>query len=144
MNSIAQIPSLRTMSSKTFKVLQRICTTPMRRTGVQNGADEWTAKIIDILAAAGYIKREPDGSYAATNKGRDLVGNRMAHPQAFDRIAKACMPVRNSTAPGDPSNRYTGAELTAPAVRPGADDHFQCPSLRPDGRYYRDGRVEAL
>ena len=49
------------------------------------------------------------------------------------------IPVTNATATGS----YTGHELTAPAVRPGADDHFQCPSRRADGLYYRDGRVEA-
>lgn len=29
-------------------------------------------------------------------------------------------------------------------VRPGSQDHEQVPSLRPDGRYFRDGRVEGL
>ena len=29
-------------------------------------------------------------------------------------------------------------------VRPGATDHEKVPSRRSDGRYYRDGRVEAL
>ena len=29
-------------------------------------------------------------------------------------------------------------------VRPGSQDHERVPSRRPDGRYYRDGRVEAI
>ena len=33
---------------------------------------------------------------------------------------------------------------TKPAVRPGADDHQQYPSLRGTSRHYLDGRVEKV
>jgi len=140
--TITCIPSLRTMSSKTFKVLKQIIDTPMRRTGLGRGSDEWTSKIIDNLAAAGYIKREPDGSYAATAKGIRTVANKFERAAAIEKVAAASMPITNRS--GAIPGQYTGHELTAPAVRPGADDHFQHPSRRPDGLYYRDGRVEAL
>ena len=35
-------------------------------------------------------------------------------------------------------------EPTKPAVRPGADDHQNYPSLRGSSRYYLDGRVEKV
>ena len=35
-------------------------------------------------------------------------------------------------------------EPTKPAVRPGADDHQQYPSLRGTSRHYLDGRVEKV
>ena len=35
-------------------------------------------------------------------------------------------------------------EPTKPAVRPGADDHQNYPSLRGASRYYLDGRVEKV
>jgi hypothetical protein len=35
-------------------------------------------------------------------------------------------------------------EPTKPAVRPGADDHQQYPSLRGKLRFFQDGRVEKV
>lgn len=49
------------------------------------------------------------------------------------------------TARAAPSyQRYSGAELTAPAVRPGAENHRQYPSLVGNTRRFPDGRVEAV
>jgi hypothetical protein len=35
---------------------------------------------------------------------------------------------------------YSGADLTAPATRPGADDHMEHPSRRGNTLVYRDGK----
>lgn len=39
---------------------------------------------------------------------------------------------------------YAGSELSAPAVRPGADDSLKLPSRIGNALHYRDGRVVAL
>lgn len=39
---------------------------------------------------------------------------------------------------------YHPAELSAPAIRPGADDHMQYPSRNGNTLQYRDGREEKV
>lgn len=39
---------------------------------------------------------------------------------------------------------YHPTELSAPAIRPGADDHMKYPSRSGNTLTYRDGRIEGL
>lgn len=41
-------------------------------------------------------------------------------------------------------DNYHPAELSAPAVRHGADDHMKCPSRNGNMLQYRDGREEKV
>ena len=54
--------------------------------------------------------------------------------------------LKKSRAAAKPA-QTTSVEVYRPQwvpVRPGAQDHERVPSRRADGRYYRDGRVEAI
>jgi hypothetical protein len=69
-----------------------------------------------------------------------LVERRRMYEARLAQVQAA--PIRNSTRTNEA--HYSGAELSTPAVRPGADDHLRLPSLRSDGRYFQDGRVEQI
>jgi predicted transcriptional regulator len=123
----------KTMGLKTMNVLKSIAEAKTKRISLGTAQDEWRAKIIDNLAAAAYIKREPDGTYAITNKGLKVV------KRGEDGIAQREERITNATT----SARYNGHELTKQADRPGAEDFLAIPSRFNNTLCYRDGRVEA-
>lgn len=141
--TITKIPSLRTMSSKTFSVLDKINRAPMPRTGLGHGADEWTSKIIDNLAAAGYIKREASGLYAITGKGRRTVQDTYNRTESLDRIARSCIPGQVAASarfvPHTPAgyNPCPWQNQPSPRAHAGADDFLAVPSREFSGLVYR-------
>jgi hypothetical protein len=126
-----------TRGSRIHKTLEMICMMPSNKEQLKNkisteSMNRFVESCIDPLLRDKFIVKNGD-LYHSTPEGEErflLLG-----------ATKKQLPSKTNKNWVE-RIMYTGEELKAKPVRPGADDHEQCPSLMGDKLFWRDGRKE--
>jgi hypothetical protein len=124
-------------NSAIHRTLEAICMSPytdveLKPKITRESLGRFIESCITPLLADRFIIRR-NGFYESTEAGRNRL--------EYLGPSKKQIPHRKPSTWMERS-MYDGVELKAKAVRPGADDHEQCPSLVGNTRFWRDGREE--